>query len=152
MAGVNKVSHGHDEVYEAVAVVAGGQLVVPAAGATLPGKQGVTVAGDAAKNVLGVASRRAEPFASQNTTSTDADGYPVTYANPVNELVTVYKQCIVQVTYTAAAVAFGAKLAAAANGAVRAWVSADGPDAIIGECRVVGGMGSGGGAGLAYIN
>jgi len=151
MAGVNKVSHGHDDVYEAVGVVNGGNLVIPATGATNPSLQGVNVAGDAAKNVLGVASRRAEPVANQNLTGTDSDGYPVTYANPVNELVTVYKQCVTHVVYTAAAVGFGAKLAAAANGAVRAWVADDGFDAAIGECRVVGGMGAAGGSGLAYI-
>lgn len=151
MAGVTKNRHGDDDVYEAVAVVNGGQLVVPAAGATNAGKQGITVAGDAAKNVLGVAARRAEPVANQNLTATDADGYPVTYPNQVNELTTVYKACVLNVTYTASAVAFGAKLAAAASGNVRAWITADGPDAIIGECRVVGGMGAAGGVGFAYI-
>lgn len=135
MAGANKIAIGHDDVYEATAVVRGGRLVVPSGVATLAGKQGIAEAGDAATNVLGVASRLAEPVASQALTSTDGDGYPVTYPNPVNELVTVYKRAVVKVTYTAVAVAFGVKLAAAANGTVRAWVSGDGAAAIIGESR-----------------
>lgn len=151
MTAVPKTRIGHDDVYEATVVVEGGNLVVPAAGATNAGVQGIAVAGDAAKNVLGVASRRAEPVADQDLTGTDADGYPTAYPNPVNELVTVYKGAVVQVNYTAAAVGYGAKLAAAANGAVRAWVSADGADAVVGECRVVGGQSAAGGPGLAYI-
>lgn len=151
MAGVNKVRKGHDDVYEAVAVVQGGQLVVPAAGATNAGVQGITVAGDAAKNVLGVAARLAEPVADQGLAATDGDGYPVAYPNPVNELTAVYKDCVVPVTYTAAAVGFGAKLVAAASGAVRAFGGTDTADMIVGECRVVGGMGAAGGTGLAYI-
>lgn len=151
MTGVPKVRIGHDDTYEATVAIDGGVLVIPATGATNPGVQGIAIAGDAAKNVLGVTSRRAEPVANQNLTGTDADGYPFVNVNPVNELVTVYKRAVVKVTYTAAAVAYGVKLAAAANGAVRAWASADGPDAVVGECRVVGGMSSAGGAGLAYI-
>lgn len=151
MAGVNKSRHGADDVYEAVAVVEGGQLVVPAAGATNPGKQGIAVAGDGADNCLGVAARRAEPVASQGLSGTNSDGYPFLNVNPVNELTTVYKRCVTKVTYTAAAVAFGAKLASAANGHVRAWVAADGPESMVGECRVVGGMGAAGGVGDALI-
>ena len=151
MAGIAKVVSGDQDVYEAVGIVEGGNLVIPNTGATVPSKQGVSVAGDAAKNVVGVAARRAEPVANQNLTSTDADGYPVTYTNPVNELTTVYRSAVVPVVYTAAAVGFGAKLAAAANGLVRAWITADGADAIVGESRVVGGMSAAGGKGLALI-
>lgn len=152
MAGVPKTRHGDDDVYEAVAVINGGQLVVPAAGATNAGVQGITVAGAGATDCVGVASRRAEPVANQNLTGTDADGYPTAYPNPVNELVTVYKACVVKVTYTAAAVAFGKKLKAAASGQVAAWVSGtDAADLIVGECRVVGGMSAAGGTGYAYI-
>lgn len=152
MTAIPKTAQGDDDVYEAVDVVDGGQLVVPKTGATNPGKQGITPAGDAALLVLGVAARRAEPVASQNLVSTDGDGYPVTYPNPVNELTTVYKHCKVKVQYTAAAVGFGVKLCAAANGKVRAWVSGtDNVASIIGECRVVGGMSAAGGWGLAYI-
>lgn len=151
MAGANKVRTGHDDVYEATATVLGGQLVVPAGTATNPGLQGIGPAGDGSDNCLGVAARRAEPVGSQNLTGTDADGYPIAYPNPVNELTTVYKRAVVPVTYTAAAVGFGAKLASAANGAVRAWVAADGPESMVGECRVPGGMSAAGGTGLAYI-
>lgn len=151
MAGVNKSRIGHDDVYEAVAVVNGGQLVVPAAGATNPGKQGIAPAGAGATDVLGVAARRAEPVADQSLSGTDADGYPIAYANPVNELTTVYKGCVVKVTYTAAAVAFGAKLVAAANGEVAAAGAAPDARELVGECRVVGGMGAAGGVGDAYI-
>lgn len=152
MAGVTKVRTGEDDVYEATEVIEGGQLVVPATGATNPGKQGAAVAGDAAVNVLGVASRRAEPVADQDLESTDGDGYPVVYPNSVNELFTVYKQAVVPVQYTAAAAGYGVKLAAAAAGKVRAYVAGTDPvDSVVGECRVVGGMGAGGGTGLALI-
>lgn len=164
MAGVNKNRIGHDDVYEATVAIAGGLLVVPATGAINPGKQGIAIAGDGADDVLGVSARLAQPTALTVGSTTDGDGYPVLEVSPVNELTTVYKRCVVDVTYTAAAVGFGAKLVAAANGHVRAYVSlaeaagteatsltGDDPSAIIGECRVVGGMGSGGGVGKAYI-
>lgn len=152
MSGVAKTRVGHDDVYEATEVIDGGLLVVPAAGATNAGVQGIAKAGATALNVLGVTSRRAEPVASQNLVGTDGDGYPITYANPVNELVTVYKGCVCKVTYTAVAVAFGVKLKSAASGTVQAWVSGtDSPAAIVGECRVVGGMSGAGGVGYAYI-
>lgn len=151
MTGVPKTRKGDDDVYEAVAVVREGRLVVPAAGAVNPGKQGVTEAGALATNVLGVTSRRAEPVANQNLTGTDADGYPYTAVNPVNELVTVYKAAVVAVTYTAAAVGYGDKLVAAAGGTVAAAGATPDARTIIGECRVVGGMGAAGGVGLAYI-
>jgi hypothetical protein len=151
MTAIVKNRHGDDDVYEATAVVDGGRLVIPSGVATNPGVQGIAQAGDSARNVLGVAARRAEPVANQNLVATDGDGYPVVYPNPVNELTTVYKACVVAVTYTAVAVAFGVKLAAAANGTVRAWVVGDGPDGVVGECRVVGGMSAAGGVGFAYI-
>jgi hypothetical protein len=151
MAGVPKTRIGHDDVYEAVGVVHGGRLVIPEDGATNPGKQGVIEATDGADNVLGVASRLAQPTPEVVEASTDGDGYPALEVSPVNELVTVYKRCVLKVEYTAAAVEFGVKLAAAADGKVRAWVSGDGPESIVGECRVVGGMGAAGGTGFAYI-
>lgn len=151
MAGVNRVRSGDSDIYEATEVVEGGQLVVPATGATNPGVQGIAVAGAGAANVLGVAARRAEPLADQSLTGTDADGYPVAYANPVNELTAVYKDAVVQVTYTAAAVGYGDKLIAAANGAVAAAPAATDAQEIVGECRVVGGMGAAGGVGPALI-
>jgi len=152
MAGVPKTRQGNDDVYEATEVIDGGLLVVPAAGAVNAGVQGIAKAGATALNVLGVTSKRSEPVASQGLTATDADGYPVTYPNPVSELVTVYKNAVVNVTYTAVAVAYGVRLKTAANGQVQAWVSGtDSAAAIIGECRVVGGMSAAGGVGLALI-
>lgn len=152
MAGVNKNRQGEDDVYEATVVIDGGQLVIPATGATNAGVQGIAVAGAGAQNVLGVAARRAEPVASQNLTSTDGDGYPVAYPNPVSELTTVYKRAVVEVTYAAVAAGFGVKLKAAANGTVTPLVVGTDADCIaVGECRVVGGMGAGGGKGFAYI-
>lgn len=151
MAGVTLIRTGDQDAYEATEVIEGGQLVVPAAGATHAGVQGIAVAGADAADCLGVAARRAEPVADQNLEGTDSDGYPVINVNPVDEFTTVYKHGVVNVTYTAAAVAFGAKLVCAANGAVAAaGVGAD-PSEIVGECRVVGGMGSGGGVGPALI-
>lgn len=151
MAGVVKSRIGDDDVYEATAVVNGGDLVIPSGVATNASVQGIAQAGAAAVNVLGVAARRAEPVANQNLSGTDGDGFPVAYPNPVNELTTVYKHCVTTVVYTAVAVAFGAKLIAAANGQVAAAGAAPDSRTVIGECRVVGGMGAGGGAGLAYI-
>lgn len=151
MAGVNKVRSGDADNYEATEVIEGGQLVVPAAGATNAGVQGIAVAGAAATNVLGVAARRAEPVADQNLEGTDNDGYPVLNVNSVNEFTTVYKHAVVEVTYTAAAVAFGTKLVAAAGGEVTGFTAAGDAETIVGECRVIGGMGAAGGKGLALI-
>lgn len=152
MTGVTAVRSGENDVYEATAVVEGGQLVVPGGAATNPGKVGIVPASAGATNVLGVAARRAEPVDDQNLASTDGDGYPVVYANPVNELTTVYKQRVVEVNYNAAAVGYGDKLVAANAGAVKAYTAGtDDPSLIVGECRVVGGMGAGGGKGLALI-
>ena len=152
MAGVNKVRTGEADVYEATEVIEGGQLVVAAAGATNAGVQGIAVAASGAADVLGVAARRAEPVANQNLAATDGDGYPVAYANPVNELTTVYKQAVVKVTYNAVAAGFGEKLVAANGGNVKPYTPAtDDPSLIVGECRVVGGMGAAGGEGLALI-
>lgn len=151
MAGVAEIRSGDADVYEATAAVNGGDLVIPSGSATNAGLTGIAQAGAGALNVLGVALRRAEPVGSQNLSSTDGDGYPVTYTNPVNELTTVVKARVVNVVYTAAAVAFGAKLIAAANGQVVAAGATPDARSVIGECRVTGGMGSGGGVGAAYI-
>lgn len=151
MAGVNKVRSGDADAYEATVVIDGGQLVVPAGGATNAGVQGIAVADAGATNVLGVSARRAEPVADQNLNSTDADGYPVLNLNTVNELTTVYKHAVVEVTYTEAIANFGEKLVAAANGAVAAFTAAGDADTIVGECRVIGGVGAAGGKGLALI-
>lgn len=154
MAGINKVSHGDDEVYEAMtAAILGGALVVPAAGATNPGIQGIATAGDAAVNVIGVAAREALPVSLQTTGgTTDADGYPNLNVGQVTELTTVYSHAVVPVVYTAVAVGYGVALCSAAAGKVRAWVSGtDNAQSVIGYCRVVGGMSSAGGVGLMKV-
>lgn len=151
MSGIVKSRTGDNDVFEATVVINGGNLVVPASGATNPTVQGIALAGAAAVNCIGVAARRAEPVANQNLTGTDGDGYPYVYPNPVNELTTVYRDCVVPVVYTAAAVAFGAKLVCAANGQVAAAGATPDARTVIGECRVVGGISAAGGTGLAYI-
>lgn len=162
MAAINKTRQGNDDIYEAAgsAAISGGKLVVPHSGATNPGVQGIDTAGAAANNVLGVAARDAIPVGLQTTVATDADGFPIVNPDQPNELTAVWKGCVVPVTYAAGtAVAFGQKIQAAASGDVTAWAAqtatyaqADGnADTIVGECRVVGGMGTGGGVGLAYI-
>lgn len=156
MAAINKVRKGDDDIYEAAgaAAISGGHLVVPHSGATNAGVQGIDTAGAAAANVLGVAARDAIPVGLQTTVGTDADGFPIVNPDQPNELTAVWKGCVVPVTYTAAAVAYGAKLQAAAGGAVAAYSDTSGagdPATIVGECRVVGGMGAAGGVGLALI-
>jgi hypothetical protein len=154
MSAINKVAKGQDQVYEAVdANLAAGVVVVPSTTPTVSGLQGIKAAGDAAKNSLGVSARSCITEANRAAMETGDTGYgyPFVDASVPNATTAVYKAAVVPVTFTAAAVAFGVKLAAAANGAVRAWASADGADAIIGECRVVGGMSAAGGVGLAYI-
>lgn len=157
MAAINKVRKGDDDIYEAAgsAAISGGSLVVPHSGATNAGVQGIDTAGAAAADVLGVAARDAIPVASQTTVTTDADGFPIVNPDQPNELTAVWRGCVVSVTYAAGtAVAFGQKLQSAASGEVTAYSDATGsgdPATIVGECRVVGGMGTGGGAGLALI-
>jgi hypothetical protein len=139
----------HDDdplVYENVtgAVILGGKLAVPNAGATFdPTVQGFAAAGDAAKNVLGVTEHDTVPrslrAATENgTTSYDA-GYPTYDASVPDATTTVYNDVVGYMNYTAAC-ANGAKLAAAANGDVRPWVTGDGPDAIVGSCVQPGGV------------
>lgn len=148
MSAIVKISHGDDEVYEAVdANLAAGVFVVPSNTATQSGNQGINASGDAAKNVVGVTAKSTVTAANQDADAqaNSVDGYPAIYVGGVSPLTTVYSHAIVEVTYTAAAVAFGAKVAAAANGEARAWVTADGADAIVGTCAQVGGVSAAGG-------
>jgi hypothetical protein len=151
---INPRTTGDADVYEAVdANLIAGVFVIPSATATESGLQGVAVAGNAAKNVVGVSAKSAVTAANRaaEENGTLTDGYPFTDASVPDATLTVYRRKVVPVTYTAAAVGFGAKIASAAAGQARAWVTGDGPDAIVGECRVVGGMSSAGGVGLAYL-
>lgn len=156
MAAIAKVSRGDDLTYESVTNnLAAGVLVIPSNAATVSGLQGIVVATDAAVNVLGVSANSTVTEANQvadeegNMTS---DGYPfVDVSVPVSRTV-VYSHGVFPVTYTAVAVAYGVKLCAAANGAVRAWVSGtDSPASIVGWCAQVGGVSSAGGVALAHI-
>jgi hypothetical protein len=155
---INKISRGDDEVYEAiVATLQPGVLIVPsnAVATTDSSLQGVVVAGDAALNCIGVSSHLAVPNALQLAmqSGTDpVDGYPFVYSDGPGYEVTAYSHAILPMTYTASAVAFGAKLCAAVNGAVRAWVSGtDSPAAIVGYCTQPGGVPAAGGVYRAKI-
>lgn len=156
MAAITRVSSGDAVTYEAVdANLAAGVLVIPST--TAPhnaGLQGVKVATDAAVNVLGVSLRSAVTYANQAAAVNGTDqGYPLLDVSVPYETVTVESHGVYPVTYTAVAVAFGTKLCAAANGAVRAWVSGTDPaSAVIGYCAQPGGVSSSGGVALARIN
>ncbi len=143
-----------DLVYEAVdANLASGVMVIPSTTATVSGLQGIKVAGDAAKNPLGASATAAVTEANRAAAeqTTDAQGWSVTSLAVPNATVTVYNDFVGLLTYTAVAVPFGAKLACAAAGAVRAWVTGDGADALIGFCAQPGGVSSAGGLNLARI-
>lgn len=134
------------ETFENVtgAVIAGGLIAVPNATATSdPSLAGFGLAGDAAKNALGVTEHDTVPVslraAQENTTAVYDAGYNVTDLSVPGATTTVYNDVDGFVTY-AAAVGHGAKLACAANGQVRAWVTADGADAEIGWCTQPGGV------------
>lgn len=160
MAGVRKIRSGDvDRTYEAVdANVSGGQLVVPSATATESGEAGCTPAGANAINVLGVAATDAVTAANRaalvNSTGGGPGAYPYTDAAIPPATVTVYSDCETEVQYLAGtAVAFNAPIKAAASGQVTLWVSGtDAPERAVGRCRVVGGMGTGGGRGEALIS
>lgn len=161
MTSINKQRQGNDDILENVTphatnggYVDGGLLVVPSStAATNAGVKGFTVAGAAAANVLGVTARKTLSVDGQENASTnDPDGFPFVNPDSLNELTAVWKGCVVPVTFTAAAVAYGTKLQSAANGQVAAYSDATGsgdPATIIGEARCD--MGAGGGVGLALI-
>lgn len=156
MGAINKVSHGDDLVYEAVdADLAEGVLVIPSTTATVSGLQGINVATDAARDVLGVSAKSCVTEANQATDSTGNEGYgyPFVDASVPTARTTVYSHAVVPVTYTAVAVDYGDRLCAAANGHVREWVSGTDPaDAIIGWCAQPGGVSAAGGVALARID
>lgn len=144
-----------DIVYEAVdANLAGGVLVIPSLTATVSKRQGIKVATDAAKNVLGVTSTAAVTEANRAAleNTTDAYGFAGLNQGVPDATVTVWNDAWVYVTYTASAVAFGDKLCAAAAGSVRKWITADGADAIVGWCAEPGGVSAAGGIALARIH
>lgn len=156
MPGTVKVNT-QDLSYEAVdANLASGVMCIPSTTATTTGLQGVKVAGDAAVNALGVSANgavtAANQAAAQNTTDGNPEAFPVLSLGVDDVLVTLYDHAVCWVTYTAAAVAYGARLCCAASGAVRAWVSGTDPaSAIIGFCANPGGVSSAGGLAKAFI-
>jgi hypothetical protein len=156
MAAITRHSSGDAETYEAVdANLAAGVLVIPSTTATNSGLQGVKVAGDAAPNVLGVSMRSAVTFANQAAAEvgTGSDGYPFVDVAVPDATLAVENHGIFPLTYTAVAVAYGARLCAAASGGVRAWVSGtDLADAIVGWCAEPGGVSSSGGVALVRLN
>ena len=156
MSAITKVSHGDDQTYEAVdADLAAGVLVIPSTTATSSGLQGIKVATDAAVNVLGVSAKSCVTAANQaaDSVGNEGYGYPFVDASVPTALTAVYSHAIVPLTYTAAAVAYGAKLCAAASGHVRAWVSGTDPaSSIIGYCAQPGGVSSAGGVALVRVN
>lgn len=160
MAGVPKIRGGDvDRTYEAVdANVAGGQLVIPSTTATESGEPGATPAGAAATNVLGVAATDAVTAANRAALVSSSGGgpgaYPYTDTSVPPATFTAYNHCETKVQYLAGtAVPFNSPLKAAASGQVTLFVvGTDAFEKYVGRCRVVGGMGTGGGAGVAYID
>jgi hypothetical protein len=157
MAGVVRRKTGA-QVLECVdANLAGGTVVIPSTTATTqPGTQGMKAATDAAQNVLGVCINDCVTAANQAALQYPTGPAPMSAVSidlTIPDVTsTVEDNGEFDVQYTAAAVAYGAKLCAAAGGKVRAWVSGtDSPAAIIGHCTQVGGVSSAGGTGRAFI-
>lgn len=130
------------------AVVLGGKLAAPNATATSdPTLQGFAVAGDAALNCLGVTQQDTVPVSlragfEQGSSAFDA-AYTQTDISVPGATTAIYNDVVGYLTYTAAC-ANGALLACAAAGAVRPWVSGDGPAAIVGSCTQPGGVSAAG--------
>lgn len=156
MSAINKVSSGDDLTYEAVdANLAAGVLVIPSTTATVSGLQGIKVATDAAVNVLGVSAKSCVTEANQAAAAAgnESYGYPFVDVSVPTSRTAVWSHGVMPVTYTAVAVAYGARLCAAANGEVRAWVSGTDPaDSVIGWCAQPGGVSAAGGVALARID
>lgn len=140
---------GNLQTFEAItAIILGGQLMVPSGTTGASGLQTVIVAGLGATNCVGAAQSDAVPASLQsaNVTGSSAwdSGYPQIDTSVADPTVVAYQDCVVPLTYTAVAVAFGAKLKCAASGAVAAWVSGtDAANLIIGSCAQPGGTAGG---------
>jgi hypothetical protein len=156
MSGIRRVKVGA-LVYEATDTnIAGGTLVIPSTtAATLPGKQGMQIAGDAAIDCLGICINDVVTAANQEALQyptgpapMSAQGMDLTVPDVTS---TVENDGVFPAVYTAVAVAYGRPLACAAGGKVREWVAGDGAAANIGWCAQVGGMSAAGGIGLARI-
>lgn len=149
--------NGLVQTFEALTAVTGGQLVIPQTGATSDASlQGIQPAGAGALNVLGVATSDGVPTSATAgyTTGTSAydAAYPVIDTSVPDSAVSVETNVLVNVTYTAVAVAYGVRLKAAAAGAVAAFVhGTDDPAMVVGWCAQIGGVSSAGGVALARI-
>jgi hypothetical protein len=149
MASFNARRLDGPPTYEALTNIVGGQLVVPQAGATSdPSLAGIQPAGDAAVNCLGVAAQDCITVANRAALETGGvtgygGGWNVTDVSVPGATTAVYEETEGYLTYSAAC-AHGAKLACAANGAVRPWVSGDGAAALIGHCSQPGGVSAAG--------
>lgn len=122
MAGIIPKFSGHGPYTWPVltGTVAGGQLVIP------DGAQagGVVPAGAGAKNCLGVSLT--DGAVAGTDSATDAAARPA--------YVSVEGDCVIKVTFAAAAT-FGQKLKTAANGQVTPWVDGtDDPAMVVGYC------------------
>lgn len=161
-SGNNRASTGASDMHEnsSSGEIGPGLAAIPWSGATHTGVQGFNVAGNGAVNFIGITARTTWPASlldGETNNLTDADGFPLTDVDmaQVSEMTPLLRRCVCRVVYASGtAVGYGGKLQTAPNGQVTAYSDASGagdPSAIIGECRVVGGMGTSGGEGLAYI-
>lgn len=130
MSGVNPVLFDGPDTVTVNVAVTGGQLVMPD---STTGKVKPATAG--AATVLGVALEDGAPTSSQTALN-------LSIARP--EIAVAYAPVDIKVSYAAAAT-FGAKLKAAAAGAVTPWVSGtDAADLIVGICTEPAGIASAG--------
>lgn len=138
MPGVTRRFERGPITYPAGEAITGGQLVVPGTAGTAGT---VVVAGADAADVLGVATTDAGPEPTRAGTS---GGYPTYNEVALPQHVAVDGFGTVYPLTCAGAVAFGAKVKAAANGQVVEWDSAaDGVELIVGQCVETGGVASG---------
>lgn len=126
MAGINPRYTDEPITYAVSEIVTGGQVVAADQATTVSaGYPVVTVAGAGSLLVLGVALNDAAPAGTDS--ATDANARPTQTR--------VARDCVVDVTFAAAA-SIGAKLKAAATGEVTPWVSGtDDAALIIGHAR-----------------
>lgn len=154
MSGQNPSFQTGPRTYEAVSAVKGGQVVQADLTPTASGEPGMAPAAAASALVVGVAFKDCVPasaqegFASGDTAYTG--GFPFTDISVPDEFSAVYHDCMVKVTYAAAAT-YRQPLIAAANGQVTPAAGDGTQDGIrIGWCAQVGGVAAGA-VGLARI-
>lgn len=156
MTSIAKVASGDAQVYfnDSAAAIDGGVLVAGGAStANSGGLPTMTPTTDAQQTVVGVTAAPTVNFSAQgNATANTSYGYPAVDAGFPLATTTVYSHGIVPILFTAAAVAYGTPLVAAAAGKVRAYVSGtDNAAAIVGKCAQPGGVSSAGVVGLVRL-